>query len=127
MLTNCSQLQLELNFHTLGRRPVDLRIENSGNVRVSEVELAAWEEHNAGVDGLAHVHMQGLKVQGVKELVLQGAISCPRCNSFTLISQSSFVILPHFRCARSQEGLLNIQVSLYFQCFLVIPSFIGNL
>ena len=43
VLTNCSHLHLELNFHTLGRRPVDLRIENSGNVRIGHVELAAWE------------------------------------------------------------------------------------
>ena len=79
VLSNCSHLQLELNFRTLGRRPVDLRIENSGSVRVVQVELAAWEGHNAGADGLPHV--QGLEVQGVKELVLQGAISCARCNS----------------------------------------------
>ena len=78
VLTNCSHLNLELNFHTLGRRPVDLRIENSGNVRVGHVELAAWEGHSVGVDG---PHIQELTVQGVQELVLQGAISCARCNS----------------------------------------------
>jgi len=89
VLSNCSHLQLELNFRTLGRRPVDLRIENSGSVRVVQVELAAWEGHNAGADGLPHV--QGLEVQGVKELVLQGAISCARCTP-------------------GQQGLLNIQV-----------------
>ena len=76
VLTNCSHLHLELNFHTLGRRPVDLRIENSGNVRIGHVELAAWEGHNAGANGLPHV--QGLTVQAVEELVLQGAISCAR-------------------------------------------------
>ena len=101
-MTNCSQLQLELNFHTLGRRPVDLRIENSGNVRVSEVELAAWEEQ--GVDGLAHVHMQGLKVQGVKELVLQGAISCPRCNSFTPNFSKSIRYIASFQMRTKSRG-----------------------
>ena len=79
VLTNCSDLQLELNFHTLSRRPVDLRIENSGSVRVIQVELAAWG-NNAGADGQLP-HVQGLTVQRVNELVLQGAISCARCNS----------------------------------------------
>ena len=39
VLNNCSQLHLELNFHTLGRRPIDLRIENSGSVRVVQVAM----------------------------------------------------------------------------------------
>ena len=39
VLNNCSQLHLELNFHTLGRRPIDLRIENSGSVRVVQVVM----------------------------------------------------------------------------------------
>lgn len=88
VLTNCSHLNLELNFHTLGRRPVDLRIENSGNVRVGHVELAAWEGHSVGVD---RPYTQGLTVQGVQELVLQGAISCARCTP-------------------GQQGLLDVQV-----------------
>ena len=88
VLTNCSDLQLELNFHTLSRRPVDLRIENSGSVRVIQVELAAWG-NNAGVDGLPHV--QGLTVQGVNELVLQGAISCARCNSNPALNHYSSI------------------------------------
>lgn len=76
VLNNCSQLHLELNFHTLGRRPIDLRIENSGSVRVVQVDLAARDEL---LDGVPHV--QGLTVRYVDELVLQGAISCNMCSS----------------------------------------------
>ena len=87
VLTNCSDLQLELNFHTLSRRPVDLRIENSGSVRVIQVELAAWG-NNAGADGQLP-HVQGLTVQRVNELVLQGAISCARCKSNSAFNHCS--------------------------------------
>ena len=115
VLTNCSHLNLELNFHTLGRRPVDLRIENSGNVRVGHVELAAWEGHSVGVDG---PHIQELTVQGVQELVLQGAISCARCNSafnqyssfYKCILFNSNMIVSPIRCTPGQQGLLDVQV-----------------
>ena len=88
VLKNCSDLQLELNFHTLSRRPVDLRIENSGSVRVIQVELAAWG-NNAGADGQLP-HVQGLTVQRVNELVLQGAISCARCKSNSAFNHSFY-------------------------------------
>ena len=39
MLRNCSSLQLELNFQQLSKK-VNLRIEDTGEVRLGQVELA---------------------------------------------------------------------------------------
>lgn len=65
VLRNCSSLQLELNFQQLSKT-VNLRIEDTGEVRVGQVELAGDT-------------VQSFVLVRVGEVHLQGKVSCPRC------------------------------------------------
>ena len=69
VIANCSTLQLELNFHTIGRQNILLRVEDTEVLRVGQVELAPWGEE-----------VQGLEVRRVGEVVMHGAVSCARCH-----------------------------------------------
>ena len=66
VLNNCSQLHLELNFHTLGRRPIDLRIENSGSVRVVQVVPSHFDASTVGREELKRMLNKNSQIQKKK-------------------------------------------------------------